>query len=270
MNCEQQTEPITQPLRALIFDLDDTLLIDEEISQAALGAVAMHVGVHDQDLFVSNVRAIAKKRWLEGPCYPFCHAIGISAMECLWGNFLGETEELRALRAWALVYRRDAFQEAVQEQPLSSLLKTKAQELSDFFAQERRDRQSLFPGARALLEKWFSCYRLGLLTNGAPDLQREKLAASGLEPFFASVIISGEHGVGKPAPAIFEIMLKQLGVTASETIMIGNSLERDIAGARAAGIRSVWVDLGVTKEKSDVQPDFIITELSQLIPLIEK
>ncbi|KAB2643119.1 MAG: HAD family hydrolase [Verrucomicrobia bacterium] len=262
------------PLRALIFDLDDTLLVDEEVSQETLKAVAAHVGASSQlkqEAFATTVRVVAKRHWQEGPCHPFCHAIGISAMECLWGNFLGESEKLHALRAWALQYREQVFQEVLEDQKVSSQeLEKKSKECAALFVQERRARQRLFPDVAPLLQELSQQYHLGLLTNGAPDLQREKLAPSGLEKFFSVVIISGEHGIGKPKPVIFEKMLEQLGVTASEVIMIGNSLERDIAGARAAGIRSVWIDLGDAKEKSDVQPDFRITELSELLPILRE
>ncbi|MFZ4116626.1 MAG: HAD family hydrolase [Chthoniobacterales bacterium] len=256
---------INQSPSALVFDLDDTLLVDEEVSQEVLKVVADHVGVSqgEQEAFAKSVRATAGRRWKEGPCHAFCQAIGISAIECLWGNFLGESESLRALLAWALKYRQEVFKELVDSQHT-------AQECAALFARERRARQRLFPHAVDLLQELSQRYRLGLLTNGAPDLQREKIAAFGLESFFSAIIISGEHGVGKPKPALFEKMLKDLGASASQAIMVGNSLERDIAGARGAGIRSVWIDLGDSKERSDVRPDFRITELSELLPILRE
>ena len=112
-------------------------------------------------------------------------------------------------------------------------------------------------------------YKLALLTNGAPDLQREKIAASGLESFFQAIAVSGEHGIGKPKPEIFHRLLAELGVTADEAVMVGNSLERDIAGARNAGIRSIWIRVPGSEEQADVTPDHTITNLAE-IPAILK
>ena len=107
-------------------------------------------------------------------------------------------------------------------------------------------------------------YALGLLTNGAPDLQREKIAASGLESFFKAIAVSGEHGIGKPKPDIFHRLLSEIGVQPEEALMVGNSLERDIAGARNAGIRSVWIRVPGSEEHADVTPDHTITSLSEI------
>jgi putative hydrolase of the HAD superfamily len=256
-------------VRALIFDLDDTLLVDEEVSHEALRKVALFLDINareEQEHFIKDVLMIAKKNWQQGPCYSFCSSIGISAMECLWGHFHGEREELRALRTWALAYRQGVFHEMLTKHPDAPKIAEKCVAL---FEHERRARQRLFTGTSALLRELAKNYHLGLLTNGAPDLQREKLSHSGLEPLFSAVIISGDHGIGKPQPLIFQKMLDQLRVSASEAIMIGNSLERDIAGAHASGIASVWMDLGVEEEKELGLFDFRITELSELLAILQ-
>ena len=105
---------------------------------------------------------------------------------------------------------------------------------------------------------------MALLTNGAPDLQREKIAATGLDQFFKAIAVSGEHGIGKPKPEIFHRLLGELGVTPDEASMVGNSLERDIAGARNAGIRSVWIRVPGSEEHADVVPDHTISSLDEI------
>ncbi len=270
MQAEKPNKYVSPALqaRALIFDLDDTLLVDEEVSREALRNVAEFLGINareEQEQFIKDVSMIAKKKWQEGPCYSFCSSIGISAMECLWGHFHGEQEELRALRTWALAYRQGVFDEILKEYPEAPKI---AEQCVALFEHERRARQRLFTGTSALLRELAKNYHLGLLTNGAPDLQREKLSHSGLEPLFSAIIISGDHGIGKPQPLIFQKMLDQLRVSASEAIMIGNSLERDIAGAHASGIASVWMDLGVEEEKKLGLFDFRITKLSELLAIL--
>ena len=115
-----------------------------------------------------------------------------------------------------------------------------------------------------------SDYTLALLTNGAPDLQREKIAASGLEPFFKAIAVSGEHGIGKPKPEIFHRLHRELEVSPEEVVMVGNSLERDIAGARNAGIRSIWVRVPGSEEHADVTPDHTIISLAEIPEILNR
>ncbi len=257
-------------IRALLFDLDDTLAVDEAVSHetfAHVAAVASSRFGVDPAAFAADAMAIARELWAEGECRPFCRSIGISAFECLWGGFTGESPELTALRNWAQQYRREVFARALAAQ--GAEVPSEASEvLSSEFAATRRARQRLLPGARELMTQLSQSYSLALLTNGAPDLQREKIAASGLEPFFKAIAVSGEHGIGKPKPEIFHRLLGELEVSADEVLMVGNSLERDIAGARNAGIRSIWIRVPGSEEQADVAPDHTITELSEIPAII--
>ena len=101
-------------------------------------------------------------------------------------------------------------------------------------------------------------------------MQREKIAASGLESFFQAIAVSGEHGIGKPKPEIFHRLLAELGVTAVEAVMVGNSLERDIAGARNAGIRSIWIRVPGSEEQADVTPDHTIKNLAEIPSILNE
>jgi putative hydrolase of the HAD superfamily len=107
-----------------------------------------------------------------------------------------------------------------------------SRDLAHSFGRERRLLQRLMPDARETLARLSAQYSLGMLTNGAPDLQREKITASGLETFFNEIVISGIYGVGKPRPEIFLHLTDRLGVAPAEAVMVGNSHERDVAGAR--------------------------------------
>ena len=80
-----------------------------------------------------------------------------------------------------------------------------------------------------------------LLTNGPSDLQRLKLEQAGLADAFDTVVVSGEAGVGKPDPAVFALVLDQLGAAPDRTVMVGDSWERDVVGALAAGMTAVWI-----------------------------
>lgn len=253
-------------IRALLFDLDDTLAVDEAVSHetfAHTAAVASSRFGVDPALFARDAMSIARELWAAGECRPFCRSIGISAFECLWGGFEGESGELTSLRNWATAYRIEVFARALSAQLPDHPAEAPAM-LSQEFAATRRARQRLLPGARELVSSLSSTHSIALLTNGAPDLQREKIAASGLGSFFKAIAVSGEHGIGKPRPEIFHRLLGELGVTPEEALMVGNSLERDIAGARNAGIRSVWIRVPGSEEQADVTPDHTITALSEI------
>lgn len=259
-------------LSALLFDLDDTLLVDEEVSHEALEHVVEPVAAAyhlKREALAEAILAEAWELWREGPCYPFCRSIGICAFECLWGNFWGDSKELQALRTWSLSFRKEVFKKIMQPyEPDKTALLTLSEKMAHDFAHARRSRQRLFSETFSLIKNLSHHYKLALLTNGAPDLQREKIAASGLESFFSAIAISGEHGIGKPEPAIFHRLLEELQVKPQAALMIGNSLERDIAGAHAAGIRSVWMRLPGTHEEHEIKPDFTITKLEELLPIL--
>jgi putative hydrolase of the HAD superfamily len=258
-------------IKALIFDLDDTLVVDEAVSHETFAHVAAEASLRfgaDPSRFASDAMATAREFWADGECRPFCRSIGISAFECLWGGFAGDSPELTALRNWATAYRVEVFAKALALQN-REVPGDAASFLSAEFAATRRARQRLMPGARELLSELSASRAVALLTNGAPDLQREKIAASGLEPFFRAIAVSGEHGIGKPKPEIFHRLLGELGVSPTEALMVGNSLERDIAGARNAGIRSVWIRVPGSEERVEVVPDHTITALSEIPSILD-
>jgi putative hydrolase of the HAD superfamily len=252
-------------INALLFDLDDTLIVDEAVSREALHEVALLAAKQhgvDPGRFARIATAEAARLWKDSPVYGFCRNIGISAFECLWGNFEGQSPQITALREWAHPFRRRVFEAALREQLIDPA--DGPEILAKAFESTRRKLQRLMPDAIETLARLKPDYRLGLLTNGAPDLQREKLSASGLEPFFDAVAISGEHGMGKPRPEIFHELLSALDVGPSSAVMIGNSLERDILGAANAGILSVWIRVPGSEEHADTTPNHTITGLSDL------
>ena len=162
-------------------------------------------------------------------------------------------------------YRREAWSRALRDCGVDD--GGLADELATvFFRRERPARHVAFPDAEPALRALHGTHRLGLVTNGPSDIQRMKLAASGLEPYFAGVTVSTEVGAGKPDPAIFAHALAQLGAGPSDAVMVGDSFERDVAGARAAGIGAVWLNRSGGPRPEGATPDREITTLAQLVP----
>ena len=110
----------------------------------------------------------------------------------------------------------------------------------------------LFPYAQEIPEYLFPRYPLYIITNGFEDVQFGKLKNSGLDRYFTSVITSEEAGVKKPDREIFRFALSKVQAHAGESLMIGDDLEVDIAGAREAGIDQVFVNHNGQKHSESV------------------
>ncbi|WP_174776422.1 MULTISPECIES: HAD family hydrolase [unclassified Cryobacterium] len=84
--------------------------------------------------------------------------------------------------------------------------------------------------------------RFGLITNGDPVFQGEKIWRVGLHDRFEHVVTSGALGVAKPDVRIFEHACALFGVPVSEAVYVGDRLRTDALGAAAAGLTGVWLD----------------------------
>ena len=114
-------------------------------------------------------------------------------------------------------------------------------------------RAELIPGAGALVrELRRRGYPLALVADGYPGSYRNVLTQHGIYDLFDVFAISEELGVCKPDARMFTHALDQLGVPPdgyAGTLMVGNHLERDIKGANALGLISVWLDWAPRRPK---------------------
>ena len=136
--------------------------------------------------------------------------------------------------------------------------------------QYQRERESgsyeLFPGVAATLTALAARFRLALVTNGPGTNQRSRIEPLGLDAYFAVIAVSGELGVRKPDRAIFAHVLKQLDVRPSAAVHIGDDLDADVGGAKAAGLSAVWVNRNGAEREHDA--DAVVTSLSQVPALL--
>lgn len=251
---------------AILFDLDDTLVVEESSVEEAFLATSAHVYQRYElapQIFTRSIREHARRIWQASPTITYCRTIGISSWEGLWARFLGNDPNMKALREWAPVYRRDAWSSALAEHGVNDI--SFGEELATIFQDERRSRHIPFPDSEPVLKELRAGYGLGLVSNGVPDLQREKIEGANLAHYFNSITISGEVGVGKPDPRIFEAAMQKLDVEPEAALMVGNSLKRDIAGARQAGLRAVWVNRLGFEPGDDVKPVIEVKSLFELL-----
>lgn len=208
------------PLRYphLFFDLDHTLWDFEANAKATLGLLYDELslekrGVHDVEVFY--------RQYLEHN-------------ERLWDRYRKgyiKQEELRIKRM-----RLALLDFGIADEPL-------AQSLSTRFLELLPTRTLLFPHTTELLDYLRAKgYQLHLITNGFEKVQHSKLQYSGLTTYFSEVITSEGSGSLKPKPEIFDYALQRTGASKAGSLMIGDTLEVDIRGARDAGMDQLHVN----------------------------
>ena len=117
----------------------------------------------------------------------------------------------------------------------------------------------LYPDVLATLDALAPHFKLGLLSNGNSYPER-----CGLEGRFSFVIFSQDVHIQKPDPGIFEITAQNAGCPLNELLHVGDSLKNDVAGANAAGARSVWLNRDGTANDTGIRADHEITSLADL------
>jgi len=259
-------------IKAVLFDLDDTLLWDERsIAQAfeatcRVGAEAAGV---DGRALEEAVRREARKLYESYETYAFTKMIGINPFEALWGNFTqGEHPMFRELQRLAPAYRRDAWTAGLAALGVND--PALGERLGELFPAKRRSLPLVYDETFEVLDELRGSYRLLLLTNGSPDLQQEKLdGVPELKPYFEHIVISGHFGEGKPSPRLFQFAMDKLGIAADEGVMVGDKLTTDIQGANGVGMQSVWINRHAAKRPEDAAvPSFEIASLRELPPLL--
>lgn len=119
---------------------------------------------------------------------------------------------------------------------------TEVQAVRDAYFESMPAGTELFEGVHEILATLRQRFRLAIITNGSSDLQRRKLTHFDLEHRVDWIVVSGELGIDKPDPAIFEHTLNLAGVEAPRAAHVGDSLTSDIAGAGRSGLLPIWVE----------------------------
>lgn len=204
-------------LKAVFFDLDDTLLETHEAHQAALSASCALAAERHPEWTADALARVFSETF---------HRLEV------------ELEAGRLNLTSQLLYRTLTWEETLRSCGLPLDL---GAELARVYLDRRREQYRLYEEVPALLDELASRYRLVLVTNGLSDLQREKVAAVRLERWITRIAVSGELGSWKPDPGIFRHALELAEVSPDEAVMVGDNLAKDVGGAASVGIRTVWV-----------------------------
>lgn len=260
-------------IKAVCFDLDDTLLWDERSVREAFEETCQkaqaETGV-DPSKLEEAVRKEARELYESYETFPFTKLIGINPFEGLWANFTaGEQPEFRKLEQLAPVYRKESWRRGLLALGVDN--EKLAGELAEMFGKERRSRPHIYEETFTILNELKGHVKLLLLTNGCPALQQEKLdGVPELSPYFDEIIISGSFGKGKPDSSIFRHALEKLGVEPKEAVMVGDKLTTDIKGALGVGVTAVWINRDGKLRDDEIVPDYEINHLSELHGIIKE
>jgi len=228
-------------IKAIFFDLDDTLYNSTDLSTKARRTAIEHMiskGLEmDADrayeLFMQVVRRYGSN---------YEHHF-----EKFFTDELGIPPDYRMISAAVIAYHHTKF---VNIHPYPHAVQT-------------------------ILELRIRGYHLGVITDGLPIKQWEKLIRLGMDDFFETVIITGDESIGyaKPDPRVFSLALERAGVSAEQSVMVGDKLHTDVDGANKSGMTSVWlrtprdpVDL---PQRLGIRPSFTITSIRQILDIVQ-
>jgi 2-haloacid dehalogenase len=174
---------------------------------------------------------------------------------------------------WADFEQGKVSQEALRSERFGRLFHTLNIEadpvaFSDTYLINLGNAADLIDGAVELLQAVHANHKLMLITNGIPAVQRSRLAISPIQGYFDAIIISGEIGVAKPHPAIFDAAFHAMDhPPKSETLIIGDSLTSDIQGGLNYGIDTCWYNPHHRPPNPNITALHEIHDLQQLLSL---
>jgi HAD superfamily hydrolase (TIGR01549 family) len=210
------TPSTTPPVKAVLFDLDDTLFDHRHSSHASLEALRsghpcfQQSALTELEQFHRDILEEVHLQVLAGAMS--LHEARIIRMQRLFAQF-GQDIPYKAAEEIAAQYR-NTYQSS--RQPVQ--------------------------GAVVLLEALRQRARIGIVSNNLLLEQRDKLDYCKLAPLIDVLVVSEEVGASKPDPHIFHVVLERLDCKPSDVVMIGDSWSADVLGATQLGIRSIWLN----------------------------
>ena len=222
-------------IKAVIFDIDNTLTDFMKMKRAAVDAAVE--GMMDAGLPVKKDEMVTKifdLYWKEG-------VEDQKIFNKILEKELGRLD-YKILAAGILAYRR-----------------------------AKGGSMALYPGVHATL---IELTKLGIkrtVISDAPKLEVWlRIVSLGLHLYFDEIITSEDFGVKKPDPKPFRRALEVLGTRPEETLMVGDWPDRDIKGAKGAGIRTVWAKYGDTFNTKESGAEFEISEIREVLDIVKK
>jgi len=133
-----------------------------------------------------------------------------------------------------------------------------------------RDPPELNDGVEETVRNLSAKMKLGIISDTGltpGSVIRRYLSEKGLLSYFSATVFSDELGYCKPDVRTFRKALGLLRVTPAEAVHVGDLLRTDVAGAKAAGMKAVWLKVREREKVEGVVPDYVITSLPQLLKM---
>jgi putative hydrolase of the HAD superfamily len=229
------------PMKVLCFDLDDTICDLTEAETIAktriIERLAQQSGINEKE-----IQRLYDATW--------------EKIKQVYMDMLSDDLGERDIRTIHMAVLLDRLQ--IDENP--SLL-------AGIHWETMLQNMRIYPDAAETLAKLGEKYELTMITNGATELQREKIRRLGIENSLNEVIVSQELGHHKPSKEIFMEMTRRVGCKPEEITYIGNNYRKDIVGAHEAGWNTIWVNRH--EETPDtVIPEHTVKELHELLEFL--
>lgn len=259
-------------LKAVLFDLDDTLVPEMEPEREALlvvcGLVADKYGTNPEEM-LKTIDDSCRRLWSKWDTPIVYSEIGYSVWEGLWGPSDSLGSDMGNDPETIAKYKRETWDDVLSTHGVQDT--ELRDEIIDRHRAERVKRLKPYDGVEEVLSEVGAKYPLAVVTNGSPAVQRFKLNEAGLADYFKVVVASGDIGIGKPRPEPFTTALAKLNVSPPESVMIGNSWSSDIQGADSLGMPSVWFNAeGRPRPEEGNPPAIEISSVSQVLEAIEQ
>ena len=157
--------------------------------------------------------------------------------------------------------RKGAFERTLEyvDHPDENL----ASHLNTLYRKHRFENIELYPDVIPTFDVLKQHYNIGLLSNGNTYPER-----CGLENYFEFIVFSQDIQVEKPDPRFFMIAAERSGFDLTKMLHVGDSLENDVFGANNVGGYTVWLNRNGIANNTDIIPDYEVTSLTQILPIL--
>jgi putative hydrolase of the HAD superfamily len=249
----------------IFFDLDETLVAQEQAFDRAYRVAASHASRYapiDENAFVASLPVVAQTVCDLAPFVELLRRCRFGGRDVLWCDEIGDSTVEREITHSAASYRADVWATALERHGVTD--EGIVNEVGVAFSEAMSKAFMLFPEVKSALFRLSTLSRMAVITNGMTAPQLSKLRRLGIEQHFERLFASAAVGAGKPSREIFDHALREMAVSPSDAVMIGDSLEGDIAGAKRAGIRTIWINRSGGPIVGPVQPDAELADLSLL------
>ncbi|MBY0280913.1 MAG: YjjG family noncanonical pyrimidine nucleotidase [Alphaproteobacteria bacterium] len=141
--------------------------------------------------------------------------------------------------------------------------------IAQFYLHHLAEKSTWLEEAKEALKALSRFYKIAVITNGFTCVQRKKYALHGMDEWVSALIISEETGFSKPDKRIFDAAFKEMNCTASDTLMVGDSLFSDYQGAINAGMDFCWINPeGDPLPSSFPKPKYEVKSVAELLEIL--